>query len=101
MPGYIDDNNPGYAQSAAEILRRHDNADPEANITSALPASWSLLAWSGQVTSSRRTDGPRAPARIVRWAAKTQAARGRCAATGWSRCQRNRETQPLQRLFGV
>ena len=37
MPSRIHYNDPGYAQSAAEILRRHDNADPEANITSALP----------------------------------------------------------------
>ena len=31
----IDYNNPAYAQAAAEILRRHDNGEPEANITSA------------------------------------------------------------------
>jgi SAM-dependent methyltransferase len=32
----IDYSDPRYAQSAAEILRRHDNGEPEANITSAV-----------------------------------------------------------------
>ena len=32
----IDYNDPRYAQAAAEILRRHDNGEPEANITSAV-----------------------------------------------------------------
>ena len=32
----IDYNDPRYAQAAAEILRRHDNGGPEANITSAV-----------------------------------------------------------------
>ena len=32
----IDYNEPRYAQSAAEILRRHDSGEPEANITSAV-----------------------------------------------------------------
>ena len=32
----IDNNDPRYAQAAAEILRRHDNGEPEANITSAV-----------------------------------------------------------------
>ena len=32
----IDYNDPQYAQAAAEILRRHDNGEPEANITSAV-----------------------------------------------------------------
>ena len=36
MPVHIDYNDPQYADSAAEILRRHDNAEPEANITSAV-----------------------------------------------------------------
>ena len=36
MAGQIDYNDPQYAQSAAEILRRHDNGEPEANITSAV-----------------------------------------------------------------
>ena len=36
MPVHIDYNDPRYAESAAEILRRHDNAEPEANITSAV-----------------------------------------------------------------
>ena len=36
MPVHIDYNDPQYADSAAEILRRHDNAGPEANITSAV-----------------------------------------------------------------
>ena len=36
MPVHIDYNDPQYAESAAEILRRHDNAGPEANITSAV-----------------------------------------------------------------
>ena len=36
MPLHIDYNDPRYADSAAEILRRHDNAEPEANITSAV-----------------------------------------------------------------
>ena len=36
MAGQIDYNDPRYAQSAAEILRRHDNGEPEANITSAV-----------------------------------------------------------------
>ena len=36
MPVHIDYNDPQYAESAAEILRRHDNAEPEANITSAV-----------------------------------------------------------------
>ena len=32
----IDYNDPRYAQAAAEILRRHENGEPEANITSAV-----------------------------------------------------------------
>ena len=32
----IDYNDPRYAQAAAEILRRHDGGEPEANITSAV-----------------------------------------------------------------
>ena len=36
MPVHIDYNDPRYADYAAEILRRHDNAEPEANITSAV-----------------------------------------------------------------
>ena len=32
----IDYDDPKYAQAAAEILRRHDNSEPEANITSAV-----------------------------------------------------------------
>ena len=36
MPIQLDTNDPRYAQAAAEILRRHDNAEPEANITSAV-----------------------------------------------------------------
>ena len=31
-----DYNDPRYAHAAAEILRRHDNGEPEANITSAV-----------------------------------------------------------------
>ena len=36
MSGQIDYNDPRYAQAAAEILRRHDTGEPEANITSAV-----------------------------------------------------------------
>ncbi len=36
MPLHIDYNDSRYADSAAEILRRHHNAEPEANITSAV-----------------------------------------------------------------
>ncbi len=36
MAQHIDTNDPQYAQAAAEILRRHDNGEPEANITSAV-----------------------------------------------------------------
>ena len=36
MPLHIEYNDPRYADYAAEILRRHDNAEPEANITSAV-----------------------------------------------------------------
>ncbi len=36
MPVHIDYNDPKYAESAAEILRRHASAEPEANITSAV-----------------------------------------------------------------
>ena len=36
MPAHIDTNDPKCAGGAAEILRRHDNAEPEANITSAV-----------------------------------------------------------------
>ena len=36
MAAQIDYNDPRYAQAAAEILRRHDNGGPEANITSAV-----------------------------------------------------------------
>ena len=35
MPIHIDPNDPRYRDAAAEILRRHDNFEPEANITSA------------------------------------------------------------------
>ncbi len=34
MAQHLDYDDPKYAASAAEILRRHDNAEPEANITS-------------------------------------------------------------------
>ena len=33
---HLDPNNPKYRNSASEILRRHDNFEPEANITSAV-----------------------------------------------------------------
>ena len=36
MAVHIDYNDPGCAQAATEILRRHDNGEPEANITSAV-----------------------------------------------------------------
>ena len=36
MPVHIDPNDPRYADAAAEILRRHDSNEPEANITSAV-----------------------------------------------------------------
>ena len=36
MPVHIDYNDPRYAESAAEILRRHNNGEAEANITSAV-----------------------------------------------------------------
>ena len=36
MPMHIDTNDPKYRDGAAEILRRHDNFEPEANITSAV-----------------------------------------------------------------
>ena len=36
MPEHVDYNDPRYAESAAEILRRHDNGEPEANVTSAV-----------------------------------------------------------------
>ena len=36
MSVQIDYNDPRYAQAAAEILRRHDAGEPEANITSAV-----------------------------------------------------------------
>ena len=36
MPIHIDPNDPRYGHAAAEILRRHDNFEPEANITSAV-----------------------------------------------------------------
>ena len=36
MPVHIDDQDPRYAAAAAEMLRRHDRAEPEANITSAV-----------------------------------------------------------------
>ena len=36
MPVHIDPNDPKYGHAAAEILRRHDNFEPEANITSAV-----------------------------------------------------------------
>ncbi len=36
MAAQIDYNDPRYAQAAAEILRRHENGEPEANITSAV-----------------------------------------------------------------
>ena len=36
MAQHLDTDDPKYAESAAEILRRHDNGEPEANITSAV-----------------------------------------------------------------
>ena len=36
MSVHIDTNDPRYRQAAAEILRRHDNGEPEANITTAV-----------------------------------------------------------------
>ena len=36
MPMHIDTNDPRYGHAAAEILRRHDSFQPEANITSAV-----------------------------------------------------------------
>ncbi len=46
MPVHIDDQDPRYAAAAAEMLRRHDRADPEANITKAV---WSFLTLTGLV----------------------------------------------------
>ena len=34
MVGHINTTDPRYREAAAEILRRHDGAQPEANITS-------------------------------------------------------------------
>ena len=36
MPAHIDTSDPKYKKAAAEILRRHDLGEPEANITSAV-----------------------------------------------------------------
>ena len=36
MPAHIDTSDPKYKAAAAEILRRHDNGEPEANITTAV-----------------------------------------------------------------
>ncbi len=36
MPVHIDYNDPRYSEAASEILRRHNNGEPEANITSAV-----------------------------------------------------------------
>ena len=36
MPPHIDTGDAKYKAAAAEILRRHDNGEPEANITSAV-----------------------------------------------------------------
>ena len=36
MPAHIDTSDPKYKKAAAEILRRHDNGEPEANITTAV-----------------------------------------------------------------
>ena len=36
MPAHLDQDDPKYAEAAAEILRRHDNYEAEANITSAV-----------------------------------------------------------------
>ena len=49
MPAHIDTNDPKCAEAAAEILRRHDNAEPEANITSAVR---DFLIATGLVKSS-------------------------------------------------
>ena len=49
MPAHIDTNDPKCAGAAAEILRRHDNAEPEANITSAVR---DFLIATGLVKSS-------------------------------------------------
>ena len=49
MPAHIDTNDPKCAGAAAEILRRHDNAEPEANITSAVR---DFLIVTGLVKSS-------------------------------------------------
>ncbi len=46
MPVHIDDQDPRYAAAAAEMLRRHDRADPEVNITKAV---WSFLTLTGLV----------------------------------------------------
>ena len=42
----IDYNDPRYAQAAAEILRRHDNGEPEANITAQSVIFSSSRVWS-------------------------------------------------------
>ena len=36
MPEQIDDNDPKHAEAAAEILRRHNRGEAEANITTAV-----------------------------------------------------------------
>ncbi len=36
MSDQLDYHDPRYTKSAAEILRRHNNAEPEANLTSAV-----------------------------------------------------------------
>ena len=47
----LDYNDPRYTQAAAEILRRHDNSEPEANITSAVR---DFLILTGLVLSQPR-----------------------------------------------
>ena len=62
MPLYIDYNDPKYADSAAEILRRHDIGDAEANITSAVrdfPIATGLAAPSEIVEENPPAQGSR------------------------------------------
>ena len=54
MAVYIDYSDPRYAESAAEILRRHDNFEPEANITSAVR---DFLILTGLARSEEMVEG--------------------------------------------
>ena len=72
MSPHIDTSDPKYKAAAAEILRRHDNGEPEANITTAVRNFLTItgLVKDEELVSTKRdweTFGTALPERYDMW----------------------------------